>query len=226
MDIVEAIQRRRSIRAFKPDPVPRQVLEEVLSLAVRSPSWANTQPWEFAVVCGAELDRIREALLAHANDKPEPDLPGPGSFPEPYNRRRRDLMTRMAELMGREQQNAERLRNWQTHGLALYGAPAAIFIYTDRSFCFQDSGLNVWPVFDCGLVAQNIILLATNHGLGTIAQMQAAHRPAMVKEVLGIPESKLIVLGIAIGYPDWEDAVNALESERDGLDVVAKWYGF
>jgi nitroreductase len=84
----------------------------------------------------------------------------------------------------------------------------------------------MWPLFDCGLVAENIMLLATRYGLGTVAQIQAVAYPDVLRKVLGIPDSKLIVLGIALGYPDWDDPVNELRSERDPLDNVSTWYGF
>jgi len=45
MDLVEAIRHRRSIRAFKPDPIPQEILKEIMGGALRAPSWANTQPW-------------------------------------------------------------------------------------------------------------------------------------------------------------------------------------
>ncbi len=130
------------------------------------------------------------------------------------------------EIMQRDRQDREKLRQWQRQGLSLYGAPTAIYIYTDRSFCYQENYFNVWPIFDCGLVAENIMLLATKYGLGTIPQMQAVHHPDILRNVLGIADSKLVVLGIAIGYPDWDDPMNSTQSERDGLDAVASWHGF
>ncbi|MFC2000392.1 nitroreductase [Chloroflexota bacterium] len=226
MDIAEAVQQRKSIRAFKPDPVPQQVLRQILELALHAPSWANTQPWEFAIVGGEKLEEIRQAFLEKADDEFHPDLPGPGEFPEPYNRRRRGLVAKMAEIMQRDRQDRERLRQWQRQGLSLYGAPTAIYIYTDRSFCYQENSFNVWPIFDCGLVAENIMPLAMKYGLGTIPQMQAVHHPDILRNVLGIADSKLVVLGISIGYPDWDDPMNSTQSERDGLDAVASWYGF
>ena len=70
------------------------------------------------------------------------------------------------------------------------------------------------------------MLLAGQYGLGTIPQIQAVDYPDILRKVLGIPDSKLIVLGIAIGYPDWEDPVNQFRSEREPLDNITTWYGF
>jgi len=226
MDIVEAIQQRRSIRAFKPDPVPKEVLSQVIELALRAPSWANTQPWEFAVVTGEKLERIRQAFVDRAEEEHNPDIPRPREFPEPYDTRRRVLGRKVFELKGISRDDTEKRKAWVLQGLRLFEAPCVIYILIDRSFYQQRGGLNIWPVFDCGLVAENIMLLATNYGLGTIAQIQAVAYPGVLREVLGIPDSKLIVLGIAVGYPDWNDPVNQLHSEREPLDNICKWYGF
>jgi nitroreductase len=226
MEIVEAIHRRKSIRAFKPNPVPQEILKEIMELALRAPSWANTQPWEFAVVSGTKLEEIRQAFVERVGESPNPDIPGPREFPEPYNTRRRVLGRKVLELKGISREDKEKRRWWQLQGLRLFEAPCVIYICIDSSFYLQGDDLNIWPIFDCGLVAENIMLLATKYGLGTIAQIQAVGHPDVLRKVLRIPDSKLIALGIAIGYPDWDDPVNELRSEREPLDHISTWHGF
>ena len=226
MEIVEAIHHRKSIRAFKPKSVPQEILKEIMELALRAPSWANTQPWEFAVVSGRKLEEIRGAFVERVEEPPNPDIPRPREFPEPYDTRRRVLGRKVFELKEISREDKEKRRWWQLQGLRLFEAPCVIYIYIDRSFYLQGDGLNIWPIFDCGLVAENIMLLATKYGLGTIAQIQAVGHPGVLRKVLGIPDSKLIVVGIAIGYPDWDDPINQLRSEREPLDNVSTWYGF
>lgn len=226
MEVLEAIYHRRSIRAFKPIPVSREVLQEIMESALRAPSWANTQPWEFAIVGGRKLEEIRQAFTENAEQQPNPDCPPPREFPEPYNERRRRLGIKLFEIKGIRRDDKERRRWWQLQGLRLFGAPNAIYIYTDCSLYFQSDNLNVWPIFDCGMIAENIMLLATKYGLGTIPQIQAVNYPDILRKALGIPDSKLIVLGIAIGYPDWDDPVNQFRSEREPLEQIANWHGF
>jgi len=226
MEIIEAIHHRKSIRAFKPNSVPEEILKEIMELALRAPSWANTQPWEFAVVSGIKLEEIKQAFVERAEEPPNPDIPRPRGFPEPYDTRRRVLGRKVFELKGISREDKEKRKWWQLQGLRLFEAPCVIYIYIDRSFYLQGDGLNIWPIFDCGLVAENIMLLATEYGLGTIAQIQAVGHPGVLRRVLEIPDSKLIVLGIAIGYPDWDDPVNQLHSEREPLDNISAWYGF
>jgi len=228
MDIVEAIHQRKSIRAFKSDPVPQEILKEIMELALRAPSWANTQPWEFAIVTGKKLEEIRQAFVEKAAKAAEdnPDIPRPREFPQPYDTRRRAVGRKVLELKGISREDKEKRTWWLLQGLRLFEAPCVIYIYVDRSFYRQGDGLNIWPVFDCGLVAENIMLLATKYGLGTIPQIQAVAYPDVLRKVLGIPDSKVIVLGIAVGYPDRDDPVNQLRSEREPLDNISTWYGF
>ena len=161
MDVVQAIGNRRSIRKFKPDAVPKEILDEILRIALRTPSWSNTQPWEFAIVCGKKLEEIKKAFVekSKAGEATNPDLPPPKEFPEPFNTRRRALSAGLYEIKGIKREDMERRRAWRTEGLELFGAPSAIYIFMDRSFYLQQDGMNVWPVFDCGLVAENIMLL-------------------------------------------------------------------
>ena len=226
MEIVEAIRQRKSIRAFKSDPVPKEIMKEIMELALRAPSWANTQPWEFDIVTGKKLEEIKQAFVEKVEEEHNPDIPRPREFPEPYDTRRRVLGRKLLELKGISREDKEKRRWWLLQGLRLFESPCVIYIYIDRSFYQQGGGFNIWPVFDCGLVAENIMLLATRYGLGTIPQIQAVVYPDVLRKVLKIPNSKVIVLGIAIGYPDWDDPVNQLRSEREPLDKISTWYGF
>jgi nitroreductase len=228
MDVSEAVDKRKSIRAFKSDPVPRGIIEEIIRQALRAPSWANTQPWELAVAAGETVEKIRKAYLekAQAGRMMNPDLAAPRGFPEPYNARRRGVGIGLFKVMGIQREETEKRVAWGLEGMKMFGAPCVIFIYTERSFYHQDEGLNVWPVFDCGLIAQSIMVLAPKYGLGTVPAIQAVAYPDVIRKVLSLPEEKLLVLGIPIGYPDWDEPVNQYRSQRAPLDEVTKWYGF
>jgi len=226
MDIVETVNNRQSIRAFKPDRVPQAILKEIMESALRAPSWANTQPWEFAIVAGSKLDEIRQGCLEKVEEEPIYDIARPQEYPEPYDSRRRALARKQYEILRIGREDREGRVWWRLKNLGHYGAPSVIYICLDRSFYFQGKDINVWPIFDCGMVAENIMLLATNYGLGTIVQGQAVSYPEVIRKVLGIPDSKLIVLGMAIGYPNWDEPINQIQSEREPLGSIAKWYGF
>jgi nitroreductase len=226
MDMVETILNRKSIRAFKPNPIPQKVLEEMLETAYRAPSWANTQPWELMVVGGEKLQELKKALSNLSGERPRPDIPFLTAFPEPYGSRRRTLGRKVLEMMGIDRKDKVGRRQWHIHMTKFFDAPEAIFIAVDRSFYQMDDFLNVWALFSCGSLAMNIALLATHHGLGTCLEVAPVAYPDAIRDVLQISESKLIVLAIAMGYPDWEDPVNQFRSEREPLDQTTRWYGF
>ena len=220
MDISEAIYRRQSIRAFKSDPVPRDILKQILEESLRAPSWANTQPWEFAIATGKPLEEIRAGFLEKRMTSPSPDVARPPEFPERYAARIR-VLDKQNRLVTQKDWESR-----QVHNFRHFGAPAVIYLLTRREFYYQTKGLNVWALYDCGAVVQNILLLATRYGLGTIVQAQAAAYPDLVRHALEIPESKIILLGIAIGYPDWEHPINQFRTEREPLDSITTWHGF
>jgi nitroreductase len=225
MDTATAVKKRKSTRAFRPDPVPQKILKEIMELALRAPSWANTQPWEFAIASGAKLEEIKQGFVAKLDGEPQLDIVRPPSFPEPYISRTGKQMATEQKIKGIKREDREARGWWRLQGLKNYGAPCVIYILIDRAFYFQEE-INAWLLFDCGLVAENIMLLATDYGLGTVAQAQSVHYPDVLHKALGIPDSKLFVIGIAIGYPDEKDPINNFRSEREPLDSVAKWYGF
>jgi len=221
LDILEAVRNRKSIRGYKPDPVPREVLEGILSLAARSPSAMNTQPWEFTVVTGGVIDSIRkentQALLS--GEAPCPDIPVE-SYKGVYKQRQVDLAVDIFRLMGIAREDGAKRMEWMQRGFRFFDAPAAVIISADRSI----EG-SLW-VFDLGAVAQTICLAALDRGLGTCIEGQGVMFPRVIRKHTGIPESKNIIMSIAIGYPDWEFPANRLESGREPLDNITSWHGF
>ena len=224
MDIIESLNTRRSVRAFKPDPVPQSTLKELMDLALRAPSWGNTQPWDFIIAAGSKLEAIRQGFTDKAGQDSTPDVARPQEFPEPYaSRRRPPQANRPPEAAPAAQQTPSVRRPMNTR---MYGAPCVIYICTGRSYYFQPKGVNSWAIFDCGLIAENIMLLAPNYGLGTVALAQAVTHPDVLRKVLEVPDSLIIVLGIAIGYPDLSDPSAQRRSTREPLSQVVKWSGF
>jgi len=221
LDVLKAITERKSIRAFKPDAVPLGMLKKIMEPALRAPSWANTQPWEFAVATGKSLKQIQDAYVKRGIQEWANEVGRPYEFPEPYMARIRTLQPKDRKELTKEDWDKRTLENFRH-----YGAPACIYLLVGKSIYRQSKGINPWALYDCGSAVQNIMLLAVKSGLGTIAQAQAAVYPDIVRKVLGIPEDKLIALGIAIGYPDWENPVNEERREREPLEKVVTFHGF
>ena len=228
MDVVQAIKERKSIRAFKPDQVPLDLLKEILEQAMRAPSWANTQPWEFAVVTGKKLKAIQDDFVKRGAadlEDLQSEVPRPYDFPEPYISRIKKMQIK--ERRGRTSElTPEKMEERMLTNFRHYGATTCIYLLIGRDYLMQEEGINVWGMYDSGSVVQNIMLLAVNYGLGTIAQAMAVVYPDIIHEELGIPQDKLVGLGIAIGYPDWGNDINEDFRDREPLDTMARFYGF
>ncbi|MDP2953525.1 MAG: nitroreductase [Chloroflexota bacterium] len=219
-DPIEAIKGRRTIRAYLPRPVPKEALQEVLEVARYSPSWANTQPWEFAVFGGEVMETIREALenMAAAQTPPNPDIPAP-LFTDKLRQRSRENGLLLYRSLGITREDVEKRRRYELLGTRLFEAPNGIVIYMDRS-------LGPWSVLDIGLVLQSIMIAAHSYGLGTSALYNLIRYPEVLRTYLDIPESKKIVCGLAIGYPDEAAPQNLYERPRAPLEELATWHGF
>jgi len=228
MDVVQAIKERKSIRAFKPDQVPLDLLKNILEHAMRAPSWANTQPWEFAVVTGKKLKTIQDAFVnrgAAAMQNLQSEVARPYDFPEPYSSRIKKMQAK--ERRGRTtEMKPEEMEERMLINFRNYGATTCIYLLIDKNYLQQEKGINVWGMYDSGSIVQNIMLLAVNYGLGTIAQAMAVVYPDIIHKELGIPKDKLVALGIAIGYPDWDNEINKDFRDREPLDTIARFYGF
>ncbi len=224
MELLEAVNKRKTTRGFKTDPVPKEIIRDILEKARRAPSWGNTQPWEFVVAGGEVLAGIKQGFLEKADETSIPDLSFPRQFPE-FIRERLPYARRQQPPDGRDPK--EVLRERQVQGSKMYDAPCVIYILTDRELYEQDGEHHdVYAIFDCGLIAQTIMLIAVEHGLGTVAAAASVRCPEVLREKLEIPESKVIVLGILIGYPDTENPQYGVYSDRVPLNDITKWYGF
>jgi len=216
MDVITCIKTRMSIRRFKADPVPHELLMEVLETAKWSPSYKNSQPWEAIIISGEKKEALSRYLveLLERDEKSSPDLAEPKSWPSPIEARIAALMKKRSEITGKDLNNPEVRRKSKIANFRFYGAPHGIFLV-------QDSALTLWSLFDMGLFAQSLMLAAHAHGLGTVPQAFLTDYAAPVKEFLGIPTSKRLVLGISIGYPDMESPVNSFRTDRvDVREIV------
>ncbi len=223
MDILQAMRQRKSIRAFKPDAVKKRTLRSILEIAVRAPSAMNSQPWEFNVVSGEPLQRIKEENAARfrSGDEGQPEFSS-GGWPKEsvYRGRQVDLAKGLFTLMDIKREDKERRMAWMERGFRLFDAPAGIFICVDR--CLPDSD----PLLDIGAVMQNICLAALDFGLGTCIATQGVTYPDVIRKHASIGQDKRIIICIAIGFPDWDFPANAYDSPREAVEQVTDWVGF
>jgi nitroreductase len=222
VEIIEALRTRKSIRAYKPDPISREIIEKILNIATRAPSGTNGQPWEFTVITGEDLRVVIQANVKCFNSTwPNPDFHyqswPPGSI---YKNRQVEIAKDIFKIMGIAREDKEKRMRWMERGVCYFDAPVAIIISVDRSIS-GDTYL-----MDIGSVMQSICLTALNFGLGTCIEYQGVMYPDVLREIVKIPDSKRIIMSIALGYPDWDFPVNKVESPREQVHSITTWCGF
>ena len=218
MDILEGIETRKSIRAFKSTPVPEEIIGKILGTARWSPSYKDSQPWEVVVVSGQKKEELGKIMyeLAKSGAAINRALGSPEDWPAEQDRRIRTHGANRFEVLGVARDDAQRRAELVLENYKLYGAPCALFL-------FMDSTLGAWSIFDMGLFTQSIALAAHALGLGTCIEASLTDYPDALNEFLGIPETKKLIMGISIGYPDTESGEYAYRSFRVGTDEFVKW---
>jgi nitroreductase len=218
MELIRAVEGRRSIRKFKSDSVERALLAEILQAAIRAPSAINTQPWECWVV-GRETLRMlsHEMYAAAAIGKPPcSDCELKKSWKEPYLGRMRDNGKGLFGILGIERQDKGKRDAFSLSMYKFFDAPQVIFVCADVS-------LGTYGVFDCGGFVQTVCLLAYEKGLGTCIQHSGVNYPDIIRKYVPIPEEKKILVAVAIGVPDEDAPVNLFRSNRDPLEKIVHW---
>jgi len=223
MQFDDVIQTRRSIRGFLDKPVPKALIREILSLAMRAPTSYNTQPWNFYVVTGDALDRIRAgnvernlAGVPHSREfRVGPDYAGA------HRERQIGVAKQLFGAMGIERDDKARRQEWVLRGFRQFDAPVSIVITYDRSI----HGSDVAP-FDCGGVVNCLVNAAWARGLGCVINSQGIMQSPVVRAEAGIAEDQVIQTCVAMGWPDDNFPANAVVSARKSVDEAAVFVGF
>jgi len=220
MELLEAIKSRKSVRAFKPEPVSTETIKKVLEISTRAPSSVNSQPWEFFIVKGEALDKLRsvggEKLPQGIG--PDPDVPLPDKtrgdmgLQGIYKKRQVVLGVTMFKILGIAKGDQQAAMNYMASMYRFFDAPAVIIIAIDKMLQLS------YPLIDIGALIQTIALTAQEFDLGTCIMRAIVDYPEQVREIVGVPESKHLIIGMTIGYPDWDHPINQFQSERDELE--------
>ena len=223
MEFDDVIMGRRSIRGYLDKPVPRALIEEVLTLAMRAPSSMNTQPWHFHVITGEPLARIRtgntERILAGEPDSREFRKGVP--FAGEHRERQIVVAKQLFSAMGIERDDKDARQDWVLRGFRQFDAPVCVIITYDRACDGSDDS-----PFDCGAVSTALVNAAWSRGLGCVINSQGIMQSPVVREHAHIPDDQVIMKSIALGWPDESFPANAVVSERKSVDEAAVFVGF
>ena len=215
MDLFDLIKERKSCRVFSPDPVPRELIQEILFWAGKAPSAINVQPWEFVVVTGKEKQRLVERLLKTHKERNVSCGPGTSRpLPEPWIGRQRELF---AGMKSPALESHLDLTTFIPEGSCrFYDAPVALLVCLDHLF---PSSRQIC----LGMALGYLLLAAQSKGLATCPIGLILAYEEEIKEHLNIPEEKEVVLGLALGYPDLSAAINRFKSNREDIHSMTRW---
>ncbi|EGJ12118.1 MULTISPECIES: nitroreductase [Rubrivivax] len=217
-----AITSRRSIRAFRPDPVPRETVERILEVASRAPSGTNVQPWKVTVLTGAAKARLSARIRAAYDDPAERARHAeeyayyPAEWVSPYIERRRKVGWDLYGLLGIAKTDKQRMHEQHGRNYAFFDAPVGL-IFTIGRVLGQGSWL------DYGMFLQNVMVAARARGLDTCPQAAFTQFHRIVADELALPADEMLVCGMALGYADPEAPENALVTEREPVAGFARF---
>ena len=223
MQFDDVILGRRSIRGYKPDPVPRALIEEIIGLAMRAPSSMNTQPWNFYVITGEPLTGSApatrsgwwQAYRSRANSAPGQ------AFEGAHRDRQVGVAKQLFSAMGIARDDKDKRQDWVLRGFRQFDAPVCIIVTYDRVLDGSDD-----TPFDCGAVATALVNAAWSRGLGAVINSQGIMQSPVVREHAGIADDQVIMKSIALGWPDESFPANAVVSERKSVEEATVFVGF
>lgn len=220
MNILEALGSRFSARAFKPDPVDREILLKMMEAASRAPSWGNSQPWEVYIAAGETLNKIRKAFLERfeAGSPMQPDLPRPQEWPSALAQRMAESAARRLTALGFSPDDEGAKRASMRRNYEFFGAPAVAYLCLERA-------LTPWSIFDVGMFTMSFLLAAKECGVDSIPAVNLVAYPDILRKELGIPDSLMILIGVALGYADPDHPANRYRSSRRPVHEVVRFKG-
>jgi nitroreductase len=207
--VIDAVVNRRSVRRFLPTPVPTETVRMILSAAARAPSGTNFQPWHVHVVSGQARAELCDAVTraAEAGQRSDEYAYAPTPLMEPYLSRRRAVGYELYRLYGVARDDYPARKQAMLRNFTFFDAPVGLFFTMERQL-----QLGSW--LDCGMFMQNVMIVARTYGLETCAQQAWCQYGGIVHRQLGIPDSHIVLSGMALGHPDPDEPANGLVSDR------------
>jgi len=219
----EAIMTRRSMRAFLPDPVSRETVEEILSVSARAPSGTNSQPWMTYVLAGDAKEALSAAILKEfdaGGEGHDAEIPiYPEQFQEPYLGRRRKVGWDLYGLLGIEKGDKEKMHAQHGRNFKFFDAPVGLMFTMHREMPASN-------ILDFGMYLENVMLMARQMGLHTCPQVAFTQYHRVIREHLPIDEREVVMCGMSLGHADPDAIENTLVTDREPLDAYTEFFGF
>ena len=219
-----AITTRRSLRAFLPTPVPRETIEQILTVAARAPSGTNTQPWKVYVLTGDAKTELSRKIMAAHNDPGERATHTeeyayyPTEWKSPFIDRRRKVGWDLYGLLDIAKTDKARMHAQHGRNYDFFDAPVGLMFTIDR-IMRQGSWL------DYGMFLQSIMVAARGRGLDTCPQAAFMQFHRIITAHIGAPDNEQVVCGMSLGYADPAAVENTLVTERDPVGNFTRFLG-
>ncbi len=208
---------RYSCRGFLGEPLADSIIERILLMAQRSPSWCNAQPWQVIITKGAATERFRAALCDHvAKHAVAPDIAFPREYRGAYLARRRGCGFQLYDAVGVKRGDRAASALQMLENYKFFGAPHVAIITTDEA-------LGTYGAIDCGAYVSNFLLAARSLGVASNPQAALASHSNFVRDYFAIGSDRLVVCGISFGYEDAAHKANSFRTDRAPLDEVVRW---
>ncbi|APA90331.1 nitroreductase (plasmid) [Paraburkholderia sprentiae WSM5005] len=206
---IEAIVQRRSVRRFLDTLITAGVIDDILNLAARAPSGTNIQPWHVHVVTGNARNRLSAAVLEAAREGRRCDEYAymPEKLHDVHLSRRRKVGFDLYSLYGIERSDHVSRKEAMLRNFKFFGAPVGLFFTMDR-YLLAGSWL------DSGMFMQNVMIAAQCYGIASCPQQAWCEYGGVVHDILNIPDSHILLSGMALGYEDTSADENRLRTER------------
>ncbi|MBT2325395.1 nitroreductase [Variovorax paradoxus] len=216
----QVLRSRRSVRAYKPDPVPQDLVLEILQAAASAPSNSNTQPWRAHVLTGAPMKALGDALVAAFQNG---NFPPPAHFPDPlpqvFCTRQDDFAVRYYASLGIERKDMAARASQTQRNFSFFGAPVGLIFSIDAR-------LSAHSWLDLGLFVQNVMIAAKARGIDTCPQVSFARFHTVIASHLQMPVEEVTACGMAMGFADASAAVNQMQMPRQRVEEFVRLFGF
>lgn len=220
MDVKQALQQRKSTRAFLDKEVERAVIERILDAARHAPSGTNTQPWQVAVVTGEKKQELQQKMEAAFRDGVKPHMDYqyyPTEWVEPYKDRRKACGLLMYKTLGITREDKQRQFDQWAANYRAFDAPVMLLF-------FMEPIMETGSFMDYGMFLQSIMLSAVEEGLATCPQAALGEYPDIAKEVLDYPQDSILMCGMSLGYEDSGALVNSYRTVREEVKSFTRFF--
>ena len=208
----ELMKQRHSARYFQKKEIPENILKQIMSTALQSPSWCNSQTWGIYVASGNTLAEIRKLWISNNNE----GVKGLGDL-NPGHRTETDEKTQ--KKMNALLKNVNEFlsdNSFMDAQKVLFNAPSVVYLTLPKKRI-------AYSLLDLGAIEMSILLAAKSHGVDSIIAYEAIKYPDVIRKFCKVPEDEDIIIGIGLGYED-DSKVNKFRAQKMTLDEACHFF--